>query len=401
MKIAALILFFAAAALAVRVPLLNADSKSVIKDKYIVVLHENTSRIDRDDHVWGLKNRIIEGKIDAEITGTFTIGNLIGFFGRLSPELLEMELNSGDVKYVECDTEVHLDYKIEKPESPAAIVTQTGATWGLDRIDQRNLPLNGQFVYNDQAGTGVDCYIIDTGILITHNIFGGRARLGFNSITGESGTDLNGHGTHVAGTTAGNTYGIARQCALIAVKVLSASGSGTTAGVIAGVDYVTNNNSPSRRSVANMSLGGGASPTLDAAVVNSINAGVAYAIAAGNSNANACSYSPARVTQAMTVGATMNTDARASFSNFGTCMDLFAPGNSITSAWIGSNTATNTISGTSMAAPHVCGAAAARLTITDMTPADLATFLNNAATPNVVTNPGTGSPNRLLYSAPE
>jgi len=222
----------------------------------------------------------------------------------------------------------------------------------------------------------------------------------YNAITGEASQDLNGHGTHCAGTIAGTTYGVAKQAALKAVKVLSASGSGSNAGVIAGVNYVTNNKSSSRRNVASMSLGGGASTALDDAVTSSIGSGVAYAIAAGNDNANACNYSPARVANAITVGATTNTDARSSFSNFGTCLNIFAPGSSITSDWIGSNSATNTISGTSMATPHVAGASALLLGVQAYTPAALRTQLTSNGTPNKVTNPGTGSTATLLYTNP-
>ncbi len=206
-------------------------------------------------------------------------------------------------------------------------------------------------------GQGVHAYIIDTGVRATHQEFSGRMGNGADFVGDGNGTnDCNGHGTHVAGTTGGTTYGVAKAVTLHAVRVLNCQGSGATSGVIAGVDWVTANHATS--SVANMSLGGGVSTSLDNAVANSINSGVSYAIAAGNSNANACNSSPARVPAANTVGATTSTDARSSFSNFGTCLDIFAPGSSITSAWNTSNTATNTISGTSMATPHVTGAIA-------------------------------------------
>jgi subtilisin family serine protease len=314
---------------------------------------------------------------------------------------LKAELAHPDVKYIECDQVMSINFEQDKEaRSPLATVTQTGATWGLDRIDQRALPLNGQYVYSSVAGSGVDVYVIDTGILTTHVDFGGRATFVFTAITGESNTDLNGHGTHCSGTVAGTTYGVAKQASLKAVKVLSASGSGTTAGVISGVNYVTNNKSATRPAVASMSLGGGAATTLDQAVQNSIAAGVVYAIAAGNDNGNACNSSPARVATAVTVGATANTDARSSFSNYGTCVTLFAPGTSITSDWIGSNTATNTISGTSMATPHVAGVLALQLALTNRAPAASKTWLTSNGTPGVVGTPGTGSPNILLYSAP-
>ncbi|MFY1637557.1 S8 family serine peptidase [Solwaraspora sp. WMMB335] len=284
---------------------------------------------------------------------------------------------------------------VEQNHTVSLAATQTNPpSWGLDRIDQRNLPLSRSYTYPTTA-TNVTAYIIDTGIRTTHNDFGGRARAGFDAFGGTS-ADCNGHGTHVAGTVGGAAYGVAKGVRLVAVRVLNCSGSGTIAGVVAGVDYVTAN--AVKPAVANMSLGGGASSTLDAAVTRSISSGVSYAVAAGNSNANACNYSPARVPTAITVGATTSTDARASYSNIGSCLDLFAPGSSITSAWYTSNTATNTISGTSMASPHVAGAAALVLgRFPSYTPAQVASYLVTNATTGVVTGAGSGSPNRLLY----
>ncbi len=216
---------------------------------------------------------------------------------------------------------------------------------------------------------------------------------------GQNGNDCNGHGTHVAGTVGGSTYGVAKGVSLVAVRVLNCSGSGTTSGVIAGINWVTSNHTGTAPAVANMSLGGGVSTSLDTAVKNSIIDGVTYAIAAGNSNKSACNYSPARVATAITVGATTSTDARASYSNYGSCLDIFAPGSSITSAWYTSTTATNTISGTSMATPHVAGAAALYLQkYPTATPATVASALVAGATSGKVTSPGSGSPNKLLYT---
>jgi subtilisin family serine protease len=277
--------------------------------------------------------------------------------------------------------------------------TQTGATWGLDRIDQRNLPLDGNYTYTTTA-SNVTAYIIDTGIRITHTQFGGRATIGFDAVgDGQNGNDCHGHGTHVSGTVGGSTYGVAKAVHLVAVRVLNCQGSGTNSGVIAGIDWVTGNHASGAPAVANMSLGGGANSTLDQAVRNSIADGVTYAVAAGNSNTDACTTSPARTAEAITVGATDSGDNRASFSNFGTCLDIFAPGVSITSSWNTSDTATNTISGTSMATPHVTGAAALYLAGNpSASPQTVRNALVANGTTGVVKHPGSGSPNVLLFT---
>jgi subtilisin family serine protease len=282
---------------------------------------------------------------------------------------------------------------VEQDSVVSLAATQSGATWGIDRVDQRNLPLSGTYTYNTTA-SNVTAYVIDTGIETSHPQFGGRAAASYDAVGG-NGQDCNGHGTHVAGTIGSSTYGLAKGVRLRAVRVLDCNGSGSNSGVIAGVDWVTSNHAAN--SVANMSLGGSASSALDTAVRRSISSGVTYALAAGNSNANACNSSPSRVTEAITVGATTSSDARASFSNYGSCLDIFAPGASITSTWTGSGT--NTISGTSMASPHVAGAAALYLGLhPGASPATVRNALVGTATAGVVGSPGSGSPNLLLYT---
>jgi subtilisin family serine protease len=365
-----------------------SDAQAPSRDSYIVVLKPDTARsaaaAPSSRPLVATVAQELSRAHDGAVTSVYQYA-LKGFAAQLTADQAEALTNDPRVAYVEQDQVFH------------TLATQTPATWGLDRVDQRDLPLNNTYTYN-QTGQGVQAYIIDTGIRASHQEFAGRIGNGFTSVNDGNGTnDCNGHGTHVAGTVGGTTYGLAKQVTLHAVRVLSCSGSGSNAGVIAGVDWVTQNHgSPA---VANMSLGGGVSTALDQAVANSISSGVSYAIAAGNSNANACNFSPARVASANTVGATTNTDARSSFSNFGTCVDIFAPGSNITSSWNTSDSATNTISGTSMATPHVAGALALYLqTNPGASPATATAALINNSTPNKVTNPGTGSPNRLLFS---
>ncbi|MCX5241905.1 S8 family peptidase [Streptomyces prunicolor] len=362
---------------------LAAGSPTAVDGSYIVTLKKSA----------GLKASSAAGKgLVKEYGGTVTktFGTVLnGYSASLSATEAKRLAADPAVAAVEQNQRVHL-----------TDTTQSSAPWGLDRIDQAALPLSGTYTYPDSAGTGVTVYVIDTGVRITHTQISGRAAYGYDAVDGDTtASDGNGHGTHVATTIAGSTYGVAKKANIVAVRVLDNSGSGTTAGVIAGIDWVTSNHTTP--AVANMSLGGSASTSLDTAVANSISSGVTYAVAAGNSAANASSYSPARVSTAITVGATTSTDAKASYSNYGSILDIFAPGSSILAGYNTSDTATATLSGTSMATPHVAGAAAVYLSgHTSSTPAQVATALVNGATSGVVTSAGTGSPNKLLKLVP-
>jgi subtilisin family serine protease len=314
---------------------------------------------------------------------------LKGFAATLPDAAVQALRNHPNVAYVEQDQEVSINQ--------STVSTEQQATWGIDRIDQVDLPLDTLYQYT-RTGAGVTAYIIDTGIRADHVEFTGRVGAGYSAISDGRGTDdCNGHGTHVSGTTGGTTWGVAKQVTLVPVRVLNCRGSGSFSGVIAGIDWMVAN--ARKPAVANMSLGGGFSSSVNQAVAGAVSSGVTMVVAAGNSSADACNYSPASEASAITVGATTSTDARASYSNYGACLDLFAPGSAITSAWYTSSSATNTISGTSMAAPHVAGAAALVLEAnTAASPAAVGWFLASNATGNHVASPGSGSPNLLLYS---
>jgi subtilisin family serine protease len=335
-----------------------------------------------------LKSSMVAESLTARFGGNvfFTYEHALrGFASRMTEEQARAMAAAPEVEYVEQNGRMSIGE------------SQPGATWGIDRLDQHDLPLNQTYLYN-ASGRGVHAYIIDTGIRISHSEFGGRADFSFDSIgDGQKGNDCNGHGTHVAATVGGNLYGVAKNVQLHAVRVLDCGGSGTYAGVIAGVDWVANNRQ--LPAVANMSLGGGKSDAVDDAVRRAIAAGVTFVVAAGNENADACTRSPARTREAITVGATGNNDARASFSNWGGCVDVFAPGNEILSAWPTNDASTRVLSGTSMASPHVAGVAALFLERNaSATPAAVTAALVDNSTGGKVVNRGKCSPNRLMFS---
>jgi len=388
------VLFSLLAAFAIAAPIAIAPrGGQVIPDEFIVTLEDNSNssleQLGQEiERIVSASNGLVMHKYEHTVKG---------FAIRTSGAGVDMLRALNGVR-IEANLAVHA-------LGAAACESQTGATWGIVRVSEHDLKLDAQYVYGADAGRGVDAYIVDTGIFTEHEDFEGRASWGTDTVDNPSPkTDGNGHGTHVAGTVMSKSWGLAKNANAIAVKVLGASGSGTNAGVIAGVDWVAAHHSGKKNgktSVANMSLGGGYSAALNAAVDGAVESGVAFAVAAGNENQDACNVSPASASKPLTVGATTNKDGRSYFSNYGKCVHVFAPGSDITSTWIGSKTATRTISGTSMAAPHVCGVLARyRATHPDASAHEAQEAVVASATPDKVTDVR-GTVNKLLYAACE
>lgn len=358
----------------------TSESSEIVQcADYIVVFNPGTASNQVDK---------ITGNINAQVKKKFT-KVINAALIHANPNKIAALTKNPNVKLVEQDATV----------TTSSI--QSNPSWGLDRIDQRNLPLNNSYDDLNNTGSNIPVYVVDTGIYAAHSDFESRVTAGFSVISDSIGSnDCNGHGTHVAGTIGGKNYGVAKTVTLIPVRVLNCSGSGTYSGVIAGLDWIAANHPSGVPGVVNMSLGGPASSSVDIAVNNLVNKKITVVIAAGNSNQDACNFSPARVASAITVGATEPNDSRASYSNFGTCLDLFAPGSAISSAWIGSNNSVNTISGTSMASPHVAGISAKVLALNpSLTPNQVETIIKSGASSSVVLNPGPGSLNLLAYSS--
>jgi len=419
-------------------PILSTETAKTIPNSYMIVFKDHVSHEDASaHHEWvqqihtktedyraELRKRSQIPLVDDVFEGlkhTFHIpGTLSGYSGHFDDEVVEQVRQHPDVAWIERDSEVHtMDGGVQAEKDDGA-QTEKNAPWGLARISHRDSLSFGTFnkyLYTEDGGEGVDVYVIDTGTNVDHVDFEGRAHWGKTIPQGDADEDGNGHGTHCSGTVAGKKYGVAKKANVYAVKVLRSNGSGSMSDVVKGVEHAAiahdkkvkaKKDKKFKGSTANMSLGGGKSPTLDRAVNAAVGVGIHFAVAAGNDNADSCNYSPASADKAVTVGASTLADERAYFSNFGKCNDIFAPGLNIQSTWIGSKYATNTISGTSMASPHIAGLLAYFLSlqpakdsgyaVADITPATLKKHLIDIATPDVLTDVPASTTNILAWN---
>lgn len=390
---------------------------------WVAVFRANATTLAKKEHID--RHRAIADKDPvSKIHRTFSINGFEGYAARFSDEHLRLATKDDAVlEYIEVDGLVSIDAPVPNREhiavphavkaslssvpeaaangtaKAASCNTQTNAVWGLTRISERERKMHGKYVY-DRTGTNVDAYILDTGIYVDHEDFQGRAEWGV-SFVGES-TDSNGHGTHCAGTIGGFVYGVAKDVRLVAVQVLSGSGSGSMSGVIAGLEWVCQEHksrkNDGKKCVINLSLSGGRYDAMDSAANYAAKCGCAVVAAAGNDGADACTQSPAAAESVITVGAISSGDSKPYFSNYGSCVDIFAPGVYIKSTWIGSSKAANAISGTSMAAPHVAGAAALLLGSGFSNADSIKDDLMSTASTGYLSNLGSGSPNLLLYN---
>ncbi|KAK5659830.1 hypothetical protein OQA88_13293 [Cercophora sp. LCS_1] len=366
-----------------RAPIIQPRGADIIPGKYIVKLKDGAS----DAALSNAIGKIKKGKPQYVYKGA---GKFKGFAGAIQDADLSEIQALPDVEYIEQESVYTVN----------AYVSQTGAPWGLARLSSKT---TGSTTYTRDStdGAGTCSYVVDTGIYTAHSDFGGRAIWAGNFVD-SSNSDGNGHGTHVAGTIGGTKHGVAKKTTLYAVKVLNASGSGSTSGVVAGINFVatdSKNRSCPNGTVANMSLGGSFSSSINSAAAALVSQGVFLAVAAGNDNANAANYSPASEATACTVGATASNDAKSSFSNYGAVVDIFAPGTSILSTWIGSTSSTNTISGTSMASPHIAGLGAYLLGLEGpRTPAALCARIQALSTTGKITGLPSGTSNRLAFN---
>jgi len=374
-----------AAELKVRTPDVKVAT-DIVPDSYIVIYNDDVNATTKASHVESVNSIISKRDAAGGIGATYDFQRFAGYQITADEAAINEIAAKPEVAYIEKDARVYA----------SVLTTETGAPWGLGRISHKAKGTTS-YIYDSTAGSGVTVYVVDTGVYAAHSEFGGRASMGANFVSGSANTDENGHGTHCSGTIAGSTYGVSKAAKIVGVKVLDANGSGTNSGVISGIQWVATNGGSG--SVLSMSLGGSKSTAVNSAVASTVSAGVTVVVAAGNDGTDASNTSPASEPSAITVGAIDSTDAKASFSNYGAILDVFAPGVGVLSSWIGSTTATNTISGTSMATPHVAGLSAYLIALYGLTsPADVVAKITSLATSGAIPSPGSGSPNLIAYN---